>query len=122
MIIVGVLTMRLAPTAAYNHPARQLTADDRAAGACTACGRQVIGAGRSLRHVDEVFAPTLTDPADAPAVDAARAIARTALDRLPPEDGGVDDRARAVVDALYAAGALRTRRSSWRAACRRRAA
>lgn len=100
-------------TKPYSHPARQLTGEDRAAGACTACGAAVIGLGPTLRHADEAFKPDPPKPADSAAYDAAISIVADALDRLPPWETS-QDRARAAVAALYTSGALRVRRDAWK--------
>jgi hypothetical protein len=109
----------------YDHPARQLTADSRTLGVCSICNIPVMGfetgTMSTLRHHGEAFRLAPVGAGDAPAVEEAVQAARNALDRLPPWEITDDDRARVMVEELYAIGALRPRLRSWRRPLRKAA-
>lgn len=96
---------------AWEHPAKVLTAGDAAARVCSVCGDPVDRTGGQLRHAGEA-APRRVLPAraDAAAVRRAEAVAARALDGILWEPHLTSaDRARVVVEALYAAGLIARR-------------
>jgi hypothetical protein len=101
-----------------DHPAKLLTTADVAARTCSVCGREVQGAGRDLRHRGEARRPRLVPArADVPAVRRAELVAAQALEQLVwTPTLTADERARAVVAALYEAGLIARRPRSVRAA------
>lgn len=97
---------------AYAHPARLLVRQDGDDRECSVCTRPVIGFGPTLRHAGEAFRPTAPTLADSKAFHLAERLAVNALEELPAPSADITDRdrARAVVEKLYAAGLLDTRR------------
>lgn len=99
-----------AGTRLYTHPARLLV-DPAGDGQpeCRVCGHPVVTTGDGVRHADEAVRHVEPAKDDAPAVNAALDVVRSAL-RILPAEASDADRAQAVVDALYRRGALRRRR------------
>lgn len=95
----------------YDHPAKVLTAADAADGVCSVCCGPVIGGRQDLRHLGEAAArPVVPARADMPAVRRAAVVAEQALAGLVWSPSLTDAaKARAVVDALYAAGLIAQR-------------
>jgi hypothetical protein len=102
-------------TSRYDHRVtREYIDPDTSRRECLICGQPTTGAGAMLRHFDEAVRPALPERGDVDAFREAVAIARTAQDRLLPPGWTEDDIARVVIEDLYAAGALRTRRAEGR--------
>ncbi|MEU8272629.1 hypothetical protein AB0B89_36455, partial [Sphaerisporangium sp. NPDC049002] len=101
-------------TQPYTHAAREWPNPDSGRIECRVCGEPLTGYGDTLRHQGEVFRPTVPATADAAAFDAAWNEASRALEDMLTDRVNDRDRARAVVERLYACGALRPRRSQWR--------
>lgn len=100
----------------WDHPAKLLTDADRAGRVCSVCGGPVDGGRQDLRHAGEALArPVLPARADVAAVARAALVAERALTALMWTPHLSDaDRARAIVDALYAQGLITQRPRSVR--------
>jgi hypothetical protein len=91
----------------YSHPAKEAErepGDTRRE--CFVCGVEVKGFGPTLTHVDETIRTIAVDKAYMPAFRAASSVAEEALSKVTNRAPD-DERARAIVAALYEAGYLR---------------
>jgi hypothetical protein len=93
-------------TRTYQHAARHWTDPGTGAAECRVCGDPVVCDDAGVRHAAEQAPHVTAGRTDLRAVTAALDVALSALRGLP---AGVtdDDRAQAVIAALYARGALR---------------
>lgn len=92
----------------FDHPARRIAPPFNE---CSKCHHPIEGDGAGLRHVGEARRPAISPArSDAPAFNRAVLVAAQALDGLawaPTLDN--EQRARAVAEALYAAGLISSR-------------
>lgn len=106
-------------TKPYSHPVAEWI-NEHGGRECLRCPRPITGAGFTLRHADESIPPRRSaDPAMTRTLVSATAIGSAALESLLTDNLTDEARARAVVEALELAGALRHERL-WRAARHRR--
>ncbi|MEW9530586.1 hypothetical protein [Microbispora sp. NPDC049125] len=101
-------------TQPYGHAARSWLNPDTQKPECLACGLPVTGWGETLRHQGEAFRPLVPPSVHADAVKAAVESGARALEEMPSDRVTDRDRARAVVERLYAEGALNLQRSKWK--------
>lgn len=95
----------------FDHPAKQMTTADVDAGVCSVCGGPVADGRQDLLHVGEARRSQIVPArADLAAVRRAELVAAAALEGLVWTPHLTDvDRARAVVEAIYAEGLIASR-------------
>lgn len=94
----------------YSHLAVEWVNDLTGLRECRRCPRPITGWADTLRHSDEAFRPDPIDPAHVDAVRDDIHLGATALAGMWTDRCSDEDRARAVVQALYRGGRLDMRR------------